>query len=210
LTTEPFGRIDKGVGYDLLAAIFFVLMTPVVLVAFVIFWVVNARDHEDLARSWRRYARTRALDFAQPHGEWPNRSAPAISWTSDHATLRITTVGREAKVRTRLTVRPRATLLGSLVWICDAGGAARIATKARPAGLAQRVVGERVQRALLALRQRDRVTLGYRRGRVTVEWPGGETNDARLDDARRLGDEIARSINEEFHRPALVEHEPAA
>ncbi|CAN5921298.1 hypothetical protein BH11MYX4_BH11MYX4_29870 [soil metagenome] len=196
-------------GYDLLAAVFFVLLTPVVLVAFVIFWVVNARDHEELASAWRRYARTRGLDFVAPDGEWPNRSAPAITWTSDDATLRLTTVGREAKVRTRLTVRPRATLLGSLVWICEDGAAARIRRAERPAGFAQRIVGERVQRALLALRQRDRVTLCCRRGRVTVEWPGGELNDARLDEARRVGEEIARSVDEEFRRPALV-RKPAA
>jgi len=197
------------VGYDLLAAVFFVVMTPVVLVAFVIFWVVNARDHEELATSWRRYARARSLDFAAPEGAWPNRTAPAITWTSGDATLCLTTVGREAKVRTRLTVRPRATLLGSLVWICDEGAAARVRMAERPAGFAQRIVDQRVQRALLGLRQRDRVTLGYRRGRVVVEWPGGELNDARLDEARRVGEAIARGVDEEFRRPALV-RKPAA
>ena len=191
-------------GYDLLAAVFFVLMTPVVLVAFVIFWVVNARDHEELASGWRRYARARGLEFVAPDGEWPNRTAPAITWTSGDASLRLTTIGREATVRTRLTVRPRATLLGSLVWICQDGAAPQIRTAERPAGFAQRVVGPRVERALLALRQRDRVALSYRRGRVIVEWPGGELNDARLDEARRVGEEIARSIDEEFRRPALL------
>jgi hypothetical protein len=197
------------VGYDLLAAIFFVLMTPFVLAAFVAFWFVNARDHEELAQSWASYARTRGLDYAPPEGEWPNRTAAVIRWTNGDATLLLTTVGREAKVRTRLIVRPRATLLGALTWICDEGASARIRTRERPAGFAQRIVDERVRRALLALRQRDRVTLRYRRGRVVVEWPGGELNDARLDAARRLGEAIAESIDEAFHVPAQI-RKPAA
>jgi hypothetical protein len=108
-----------------------------------------------------------------------------------------------------LTVKPRATLLGSLVWICDEAFAGRVRRQERPAGFARRIVGQRVERALLALRQRDRVTLSYRRGRVTIEWPGGELNDARLDDARRLGEEVARTIEEEFRATAQVRR-PAA
>ena len=196
-------------GYDLLAAIFFVLMTPFVLAAFVAFWFVNARDHEELARSWGAYARARDLDFAPPEGEWPNRSAARISWASGDATLRITTVGREAKVRTRLVVRPRATLLGSLRWICEEGAAPRVRTAERPTGFTERLVSERVRRALLELRQRDRVTLSYRRGMLTVEWQGGERNAARLDAARRLGEALAERVAEEFHRPARLRR-PAA
>ena len=67
-------------GYDLLAGLFFVLMTPLVLAGFVLFWVVNARDHDELAACWRGYARQRGLEFVEPAGEWPNRSAPAIHW----------------------------------------------------------------------------------------------------------------------------------
>jgi hypothetical protein len=197
------------VGYDLLSAVFFVFMTPVVISGFCVFWIVNARDHEALASTWQAYARTRGLDFVSPEGEWPNRTAAAIAWKSTEAELRLTTVGREAKVRTRLTVKPRATLLGSVVWICDEAAAGRIQTRERPAGFARRVVGPRVQRALLGLRQRDRVTFSYRRGRIVIEWPGGELNDARLDEARRLGDEVARAIEEEFHATALMRR-PAA
>lgn len=189
-------------GYDLLAAIFFVMLTPFVIAAFIAFWFVNARDHEELARSWCSYARTRELDFVGPEGEWPNRTAAAITWTDGGASFRLTTVGREAKVRTRLVVRPRATFLGSLVWICEEGATGRVRTSERPAGIAQRIVSERVRRALLALRQRDRVSLTYRRGRVVVEWPDGELNDARLDAARRLGEALAESVDEEFRKVA--------
>jgi len=197
------------VGYDLLAGIFFILLTPFVLAAFVVFWLVNAHDHEDLARRWRSYARTRGLDFAPPEGAWPNRTAAAITWASGDATLRLTTIGREARVRTRLVVRPRVTLLGALSWICDEGAAARIRTRERPAGFTPRIVSDRVRRALLALRQRDRVTLRYQRGRVVVEWSGGEISDARLDDARRLGEAIAESVDQAFRAPARI-RKPAA
>jgi hypothetical protein len=197
------------VGYDLLAAVSFIVLTPVVIVAFVIFWFVNARDHEALAATWRSYARARGLDFEPPGGEWPNRTAPGITWTTEAATLRLTTIGREAKVRTRLVVRPRATLLGSLVWICEEGGSGAIRTAERPAGFGERIVPPDVRRALLALRQRDRVTLAYRKGRVVVEWPGGEQSEARLDEARRAGEAIAESVVAAFCRPA-VERKPAA
>lgn len=60
-----------------------------------------------------------------------------------------------------------------------------------------------------ALRQRDRVTLRYRRGKVTIEWPGGERSDARLDDARRLGERVAIAVAEQFRAPALAT-KPAA
>ena len=201
--------MEKEVGYDLLAAIFFVLMTPVVIAGFCVFWLVNARDHEQIAQCWRTYARSRGFDFVPPDGEWPNRTSAAVVWKSGDAELRLTTVGREARVRTRLTVKPRATLLGSLFWVCDEASAGFVRLQERPAGLAARIVRQRVQRALLALRQRDRVTLRYRRGRITIEWPGGELNDARLDDARRLGEEAAQAIADEFQAPALI-RKPAA
>jgi hypothetical protein len=44
---------------------------------------------------------------------------------------------------------------------------------------------------------------------VILEWPGGEQNDARLDEARRVGAEIARAIEDEFVATAAV-RKPAA
>ena len=166
-------------GYDLLAAVFFIVMTPAVIAGFALFWVVNARDREELASRWREYAARRGLDFVEAQGDWPNRTAPAIEWKDADATVQITAVGREARVRTRLVVRPRGALLGTLAVSIDGGGAGAIAVRARPEGLAPRIFSERVRRAILGFRQRDRVTLVYRRGRVIVEWPGGEQNDAR-------------------------------
>jgi hypothetical protein len=197
------------VGYDLLAAIFFVAITPVVIAGFVIFWIVNARDHEELARAWRGYAAKRGLAFVEPTGEWPNRTPPAMTWTDGSSELRLSALGREATVRTRLTVRPRSALLGVLTVVIAEGGAGTIAMRERPNGFSQRLLTPHVERVLRGFRQRDRITFSYRRGRVILEWPGGEQNDARLDEARRVGAEIARAIEDEFVATAAV-RKPAA
>ena len=193
-------------GYDLIAAALFVLLTPVVIAGFIVFWIVNAQDREVVAKTWASYARARKLRFVAPAGEWPNRTPPSVRWEESGAELRLTTVGKEATVHTRLVVRPRAAPLGQLVWVCDEG---RVAVRARPSGFEQRIVSERVERALHALRQRDRVSLAYRRGKVIVDFPGGELNDARLDAARALGNEIAHTLNAHL-RPASVAAKPAA
>ncbi len=185
-------------GYDLLAAVFFVTITPLVVAGFVLFWIVNAGDHEDLARTWRAFAKARGVDLVPPEGEWPNRTAPTIAWAEDTAELRITTVGREASVRTRLTVRPRGTLLGTLAMQLPEHGTTPAKLTERPARFGDRILTERVMRLLLGFRQHDRLVVTYRRGRVVVEWPGGERNDARLAEAMRLGAEIARTIDDEF------------
>jgi len=185
------------VGYDLLAAIIFVALTPFVLAGFVLFWVVNARDHEELASSWRSYARKRGLTFVEPEGDWPNRTAPAITWKDEGTELRIVAIGKEARVRTRLTIRPRSALLGTFAIVLHESGEPEV-IRERPGDFTQRIVTDPVRRALLGFRQRERLTLGYSRGRVTLEWPGGEQNDARLDEARRVGTEIARTIDDQF------------
>jgi hypothetical protein len=199
------------VGYDILVAATLVVVTPMVFAGFVLFWIVNARDHEELAALWRGYARKRGLAFVEPEGAWPNRTAPAIAWSNDLAELSITSVGREATVHTRLVIRPRGTLLGTLAMVVDVAGAADVGMSERPVGFARRIVSDDVRRMLLGFRQRDRVTVRYRRGRIIVEWPGGERNDARLDEARRLGEALARSVDREFHATALAAvRQPAA
>ena len=52
--------------------------------------------------------------------------------------------------------------------------------------------------ATIALGALVLIVVTYRRGRVIVEWPGGERNDARLDEAMRLGAAIAAAIAAEF------------
>ena len=192
------------VGYDLFAAIFVVALTPFVVAGFVVFWAVTARDHEELASCWRSYARKHGLAFEEPEGDWPNRTAPAIAWTDGGTELRISAHGREARVRTRLTVRPRSALLGTLTMALEETGDPEL-VRERPPGFSRRILTDRVRRALLGFRQRDSLALSYRRGRVAVEWPGGERNDARLDEARRLGVEIAHTVEDQFRATATAE-----
>jgi hypothetical protein len=194
------------VGYDLLAAVFVVAITPFVVVGFILFWVVNARDHEELAKLWRGYARSRSLDFIEPEGEWPNRTAPAMAWAGELARFRISAIGREARVRTRLTIRPRGALFGTLATAIDGGAESELSARERPAGFKDRLLTPRVRRLLLAFRQHDRLLVTYRRGQLTLEWPGAERNDARLDEARRVGEEIARAIDDEFRATASAAH----
>jgi hypothetical protein len=200
-------------GYDLVAALFFIAITPLVIAGFILFWIVNASDREELARAWGAFANARGLELSPPEGEWPNRTAPAIVWTEERAELRITLIGREAAVRTRLTVRPRGSLLGTFAMELGERGSTPTALAERPARFGERILTERVMRMLLGFRQHQRVIVTYRRGRVAVEWPGGERNDARLDEARRLGAEIARTIDDEFRateRRAASARQPAA
>jgi hypothetical protein len=201
------------VGYDLVAAILFMAITPLVIAGFVVFWLVNASDHEELARAWQAYAKRRGLALTAPDGEWPNRSAPALTWTEERAELRLTTVGREAAVRTKLTVRPRGSLLGTFAMELADDGVTPAMKSERPARFGERILTERVMRMLLGFRQHDRLVVTYRRGRVVVEWPGGERNDARLDEARALGAELARTIDDEFRATetrASAARKPAA
>lgn len=191
-------------GYDLIAVSLGILLTPFVIAGFILFWIVNAGDHANVAKVWEAYARSRKLRFVAPRGDWPNRTAPSVRWETPDAELRLTTVGREAKVHTRLFVRPRAALLGQLTWVCDED---RISMRERPAGFSKRIIDERVERALHALRQRDRVSLSYRRGKIVVDFPGAELNDARLDAARAVGDALADMLSAQL-RPAVMK--PAA
>lgn len=198
-------------GYDLVAAVLFVAITPFVLVGFVLFWIVNARDHEELATLWRDFAKRRGLELDAPEGEWPNRTAPALSWTDEGTQFRLTTVGREARVRTRLSVRPRSALLGTFAMELAERGTHATLRAERPARFSERIVTTGIMRALLGFKQHGSLVVRYRRGRVIVEWPGGERSDARLDEAMRLGTEIARTIDAEFRGTASASaRKPAA
>lgn len=200
-------------GYDLLAGLLFAAILPLVVVGFVAFWAVTSHERAAVAETWRVYAAERGLAYTAPEGAWPNRTSPVITWTAGEVAFRLEPLGKETHSRTRLTVRPRATLLGRVSvaprsgppapphGLADPVFAATYRVVERPSGLAGRLLTEPVRRGLLGFRQGDSVTLGYRRGRAVLEWPGGELNDARLDEARRLGATIARAVEEAFRTP---------
>ncbi|MBS2014338.1 MAG: hypothetical protein JST00_15735 [Deltaproteobacteria bacterium] len=186
-------------GYDLLAGIAFAMLTPLVVIGFVVSWMVTAKDREEHAGFFERYARARGLDFDAAEGEWPNRTSAAVRWKSaSGAEMRLSVRGREARAKTRLTIRPVQTLFGELVARPDPSTFATLEVRERPKGLADRIFDDEVRRAILGFCQRDRVVVVYRRGRFLVEWPGRELNDARLDAARRLADALALAIDEAF------------
>jgi hypothetical protein len=190
------------VGYDLLAGLLFAALTPLVVVGFVIYWIVTAKDREEHGSFLEGYAKARDLTFLPAEGEWPNRTSPSITWTSERADMRLTILGRETKARTRLVVKPTQALMGELFATPDPDTYAKLLVRERPKGLADRVLDERVRRSILGFCQRDHVTLTYRRGRFFLEWPGREINDARLDAARRVGDDLASAIDDAFRSTA--------
>jgi hypothetical protein len=53
---------------------------------------------------------------------------------------------------------------------------------------------------LLGFWQRDEVVLTHRRGKLILEWPGRESNDARIDEAERVLRELVRAVDETFLR----------
>lgn len=201
-------------GYDLLAAVFFAMLVPAVLVGFVAYWFATARARVHTERTWEGYAQRHGLTFQPAEGEWPNRTSAVLQWTDDAGTsFRLEALGREARIRTRLTVHPKVALAGSLsvaplhavpeapapAGLDDAAFLATYRVIERPAGFAERVLTAEVRRGLLGFHLGDTVTLGYRRGNAILEWPGGEMNDARLDQARALAAGVADALRDAFH-----------
>ncbi len=198
-------------GYDLLAVLLLAALFPLVVLGFIGFWIMTSRDREVVADVWARYAARHELAYEPPVGAWPNRTAPVITWREGNVAYRLEPLGREAHSRTRLTIRPTVKLLGRVVVAprADVSGPSRASlddhvflasyrVTEQPVGLARRILTGPVRRALLGFRQADSVTLGYRRGAAFLEWPGGEVNDARLDEARGVGARIATALEEAF------------
>lgn len=187
-------------GYDLLAGLLFVALTPLVVLAFVVTWIMTHDRRSEVEEIWERYATSRALRFVAAEGEWPNRTNPSILWETDGLLFRLVLRGREAHVATRIEVRPRGTILGTAVISPSDGVTFR--TFEKPEGTARRLFGDEARKALLAFWQGDDVSVTYRRGLLVVAWAGGETNDARLDEARQVAARIASSVEDGFERAA--------
>lgn len=200
-------------GYDLIGAVLFAALTPLVVLGFVAFWMMTNRERSDLERAWETWAAARGRELVPARGEWPNRTSPAVRWTADDVSFVLTVVGAEARARTRLVARPRGRLLGSFrvragvagageSKVGDAYFAQAFALRERPAGLAARVLDDESQKALLRFRQRDDISLSYHRGRITLEWPGRESSDARIAEAEHVVAALVRRVDEVFSRGA--------
>lgn len=180
-------------GYDLLAAIGFVLLTPLVIAGFAAFWFLTHHERTTLERDWRAFAERRDRTYEEAEGEWPNRTSPAVTWTNDGVRYRLESRGREARVWTRLYAWPDVKVLG-VVGVRARGG--RIAV--RSIRVARGVLTPELSRRLVAFSQGEEVTFSYRRGRLLVEWPGRESNDARIDEAERVLEAAVSSLRESF------------
>ncbi|HEX4447686.1 MAG TPA: hypothetical protein VH044_13145 [Polyangiaceae bacterium] len=167
-----------------------IFVTPLVAFAFVSIYWGRTRDRDRLATAWGAYARRRGLTFGAPVGDWPNRTKPTVQWTENGDAYRIEAHGGETTVSTRVIGRPSIAFMGELV-VARRGNEGvgpgetqpldhRLVVRAHPAELAERVLTNDVKRALLGF---DPQTLFYRHGEVCLAWPGGEENDARLDEA---------------------------
>jgi hypothetical protein len=185
----------------------------VVMLGFVAFWRLTNRERAALEEHWRGYAARRGLEYLEAAGDWPNRSSPAVEWTRGAVRFRLGSLGKEARARTRLVAWPRAKLLGALAIGTSPGGtdgtgdlgiddkfftdAFRV--REQPRGFAARVLDRPARVALLSFRQGDDVSLVYRRGRLVLEWPGREWNDARIDEAERVLADLVRAVEDAFH-----------
>lgn len=206
-------------GYEILVALFMTVLLPLVVLGFVAFWAMTSRERAFIEDSWRSYAVARHREYVPARGEWPNRTSPSVRWTADDLRLELSVVGAEASARTRLVAWPRGKLLGTFTvgpksrhrrgdgGISDAAFHSAFSVAERPQGLAARVLDDRARRALLGFWQRDDVVLTYRRGKLILEWPGRESNDARLDEASRVIRELARGVDDAFRHASHVEEQ---
>lgn len=209
-------------GYEILVAFFLLVLAPAVVLGFLVFWALVRREREDVERTWAAYALARGREYVPARGEWPNRTSPSVRWVEDGLRLRLFVVGAEANARTRVVAWPGGKLLGSFVVRPRRGGddaalgsndaafESAFAVASRPGGLALRVLSRPARRALLGFWQRDEVVLTYRRGKLILDWPGRELNDARIDEAVRVMATLAQSVDEGFRNAAVVASEPRA
>jgi len=177
----------------------FAFVTPVVVLGFIAFYWKRTRGDDRVAVAWQAYARRRRFTYSEPSGTWPNRTSPRIAWSEDGNDYRIEARGAEAIATTRVVARPAVAALGEIV-VTRAGGEAgrkegstalghRLVLWAHPAGFAERILTSEVKRALLGF---EPASLFYRCGEVSLDWAGGEENDARLDEARAV---VRRIVN---------------
>ena len=186
-------------GFEFLVVIGTVFMLPFVAAGFVAFWAMNDRERTSLEGTWESYAARRVRELVPARGEWPNRSLPCVRWRKDGVRFELSVVGREARARTRLAVWPREHLAGRFVVEPTS------TVHDEPPGLAARILDDSGRRALLGFWQHDHVQLRYQRGQLRLEWPGRESNDARIDEAERVLAMLTRRLELSFEKPVIEE-----
>jgi hypothetical protein len=181
------------VGYDLLAGIGFVLLTPCVVLGFIVFWWMTDNERRVLEDEWRAFADKRGRDYEPAEGDWPNRTSPAVEWESDGVRFRLESRGKEANVVTRLVAWPDVKVLGVVQVKVDDGRIEFARVR-----VAQRLLTHEVRRRLLGFSQGQPIVFSFRRGRLLIEWSGREMNDARIDEAEQVLVVAVRALREAF------------
>jgi hypothetical protein len=184
-------------GYDVFAITLLLVSIVLAIVIVIVRYRLRQREEVDASQVWETYARDRKFTFVPGEGEWPNRSVPRI--VSADGDLQIVLVRVGEQILTRMELRPRESLLGRLHVTTEAPvpNVPRVeltqelldpalVVHAKPAQLATSVLTKDVARALSAFRMGGHLSFEYERGRIVLEWKGGEENPARLDEAIRL------------------------
>lgn len=173
------------------------------------------RERGDLAAVWRAYAARRALDFVAPRGEWPVTTMPAIEGGVSRSGLTIRALRVGEALRTRAELRTGHAVLAMVLASTDrkdvaepitseelddaTGFRSTYAVQASPAPFAAKILTPEVRRALAAFRAGAGVVrFEHDRGTLALEWSGGETNPARLDEALALLDLAATAVASAF------------
>lgn len=204
-------------GNEILVALSMIVLAPLLVLGLIATWAIRSRERALIEDTWRSYAVARRRGYVPARGEWPSRTSPSVRWHAGELRLELSVTGAEPNARTRLVAWPRGKLLGDFtvgrssgprrgaLGIADPSFDATFAVTERPPGLAARVLGDRARRALLGFSEQDAdVVLMYRRGKLILDWPGRETNDARLDAAARVIRELSRAVDDAFQRAAHV------
>lgn len=181
-------------GYDLIASIAFVLLTPLVICGFILSWFLTHKKRGTVEDEWRAYATSHGLDYEEASGDWPNRSSAVMTWSSEGASFRMMIMGRESRAFTRIVVKPASTVLGECVIVV------RDPANIDERGNATRLLDEPLRRALMTFE--EPISLAYRRGKITIEWRGREIEARRLDEARAIAAEAASAVERAFVRGA--------
>src|SRR5690606_24695954 len=91
------------------------VLLPLVLLGFVVFCAMTARERRLIEDHWETYAARRRREYVPARGEWPNRTSPSVLWKASDVRYELSVIGVERNARTRLVAWPHEGLLGRFV-----------------------------------------------------------------------------------------------
>ena len=198
--------------FDLLVVVLVAVSTFGVLVGYAVYYADRETRREAVAHVWQPWADRHGFRFVATAGEWPNKTSPRVEGHAAWGDFQLETTQRGERVSTRLVGWPRDALCARVTCTTEpaipgektgyAAFDAEFSTHAVPRGTASRVIGPELARALQAFAMGRQLRFEYERGHVAMVWPGEERSDARIDEALRLVELAAESIERAFHAAA--------